>query len=65
LVYADDVNLLGDKMDNIKKNAKIVNDASEENAEKSKYMILSCRQNAGQNNDTDSLKMWHSSNIWE
>jgi hypothetical protein len=32
-------------------------------------MLLYCQQNAAQNNDikylTDTLKMWHSSNIWE
>jgi hypothetical protein len=36
---------------------------------KSKYMLLSRHQNAGQNHDitqvTDGLKLWHSSDIWE
>jgi hypothetical protein len=40
LVYADDVNLLGDDIETIKKNA-----------EKTKYMLLSRHQNAGQNHD--------------
>jgi hypothetical protein len=49
LVYADDVNLLGDNID-----TETLIDASKEvgleiNAEKSKYMLLSCQQNAGQN----------------
>jgi hypothetical protein len=56
LVYADDVNLLGDNIDTIKKNKEIVIDASKEvgpevNTEKTKYMLLSHHQNAGQNHD--------------
>jgi hypothetical protein len=54
LVYADDVNLLGDNIDTIKKNTETVTDASKEvglkkNLEKTKYMLLSHHQNAGQN----------------
>jgi hypothetical protein len=54
LVYADDVNLLGDNMNTVKKNTKTVIDASKEvvlkvNAEKTKYMLLSHHQYAGQN----------------
>jgi sorting nexin-29 len=54
MAYADDVNLLGDNLDTIKKNAKTLNDTSKEvglemNIEKTKYMLLSCHQNAGQN----------------
>jgi hypothetical protein len=54
LVYADDVNLLGDNIDTIKKNTGTLIDAFKEvglevNAEKTKYMLLSSRQNAGQN----------------
>jgi hypothetical protein len=46
LVYADDVNLLGDNIDTIKKNTQTLIDASKEvglevNTEKSKYMLLS------------------------
>jgi hypothetical protein len=57
LVYADDVNLLGDNTDIIEKNTENLIDASKEaalevNAEKTKYMLLSCHQNAGQNHDT-------------
>jgi sorting nexin-29 len=54
LVYADDVNLLGDNIDTMKKNRNF--NASKEvglevNTEKSKYMLLSHHQNAGQNHD--------------
>jgi hypothetical protein len=54
LVYADDVNLPGDNIDAIKKNTEALTDATEEvgleaNAEKTKYMLLSRHQNAGQN----------------
>jgi hypothetical protein len=49
LVYADDVNLMGD-------NTQTVTDASkkvglEVNTEKTKYVLLSRHQNAGQNHD--------------
>jgi hypothetical protein len=54
LVYVDDVNLLRDNIYTIKKNTETVNYASKEvgleiNAEKTKYMLLSYHQNAGQN----------------
>jgi hypothetical protein len=56
LVYTDDVNLLGDDIDTIKKNTKTLTDASKEvgleiNTEKAKYMLLSRHKNAGQNWD--------------
>jgi hypothetical protein len=56
LPYADDVNLLGDNIDTIKKNTEILIDASKEvgleiNAEKTKYMLLSRHQNVGPNRD--------------
>jgi ABC-type siderophore export system fused ATPase/permease subunit len=54
LVYADDVNPLGDNIDTIKKNTQTLIDASKEiglNTEKAKYMSLSRHQNAGQNLD--------------
>jgi hypothetical protein len=46
LVYADDVNLLGDDIQTIKKNTQTLLDASKEvglevNTEKTKYMLLS------------------------
>jgi hypothetical protein len=50
LAYADDVNLLGDNIDTIKKHTETLIDASKEigleiNAEKTKYMLLSRHQN--------------------
>jgi hypothetical protein len=44
LVYADDVNLLGDNIDTIKRNTQMLIDASKEiglevNTEKTKYML--------------------------
>jgi hypothetical protein len=56
LVNADDVNLLGDNIDTIKKNKQTLIDASKEvglevNTEKTKYMLLSRHQNAGQDQD--------------
>jgi hypothetical protein len=74
MVYADDVNLLGDNIDTIKKNMETLIDASKEvglevNTEKTKYMLLSRHQNAGQNFDIKIVsifrKMWQSSYIWE
>jgi ribosomal protein S2 len=55
-VYADDVNLLGDNMDAIKKITESLIDASKETGlevitEKTKYMLLSRNKNAGQNHD--------------
>jgi hypothetical protein len=53
LVYAD-VNLLGDNVNNIKENSETLLVASRDigleiNAEKTKYMIMSCYPNLGQN----------------
>jgi hypothetical protein len=49
-----DVNLLGDNIDTIKKNTETLIDGSKEvgveiNVEKTKYILLSCPQNVGQN----------------
>jgi hypothetical protein len=57
LLYAYDVNLLTDNIDAIKKNAKALFDANKEvglevNVDKTKYMLLSRRQNAWQNHGT-------------
>jgi hypothetical protein len=54
LAYANDVNLLGDNIDTINKNTQTLIDASKEvglevNVEKTKYVLVSQDQNAGQN----------------
>ena len=56
LVYVNDVNLLGDNIDTIKKSTQDLIDASKEvgvevDTEETKYMLLSRLQNAGQNHD--------------
>jgi hypothetical protein len=56
LIYVDDVNLLGDNIDTIKKNTQSLIGASKEvdlqvTTEKTKYMLLSRHQTAGQNHD--------------
>jgi hypothetical protein len=53
LVYADNVNLLGNSINTIKENTKILLEVSGDtglgiNAEKTKYMVMSCHQNSGQ-----------------
>jgi hypothetical protein len=56
LVYADDVNLLGENKNVTKKNTKALLDANKDvdlklNAEKIKYVFMSCLQNSGQNHN--------------
>jgi len=53
LVYADDVNILGGSVHTVKENADALVVASKEiglevNADKTKYMVMSRNQNAGQ-----------------
>jgi hypothetical protein len=53
LAYANDVNIVGENIDNIQKNTKALLDASkvvglEENPEETKYMLVSHCQKAGQ-----------------
>jgi transcriptional regulator NrdR family protein len=55
LVYADDINLLSENINIIKKNAEALLDASKEtglevNSEKTKYMFMSYHQTAEQSN---------------
>jgi len=52
LVYADDVNILGGRINTVEKNKKALvvasNDIGQEvNADKTKYMVMSRDQNAG------------------
>jgi hypothetical protein len=50
MVYADDVNLLGDIINTIKLNTEASRDVGIEiNAEKTKYMIMSRHPNSGKN----------------
>jgi hypothetical protein len=74
LAYADDVNILGENIDTIQKNNKVLLDASKEvglevNSEKTKYMLMSRCKKAGQKHSIKTanmpLKVWRISNIWE
>jgi hypothetical protein len=56
LAYADDVNLLGDNIDTINKNTETIIDSRKDvcvevSVRKTKCMLVSCDQNAGQNWD--------------
>jgi hypothetical protein len=61
MAYADDVNLLGDNINTIKKGTEILIDSSKKadleiNVEKTKYILLSHRRNACQNQDINITK---------
>jgi hypothetical protein len=54
LVYAEDINLLGDSISTIKENTETILETIRDvgleiNAEKTKYKIISCHQNSGRN----------------
>ena len=58
LAYADDVNILGGGIHTIKENAEALVAATREiglevSADKTKYMVMSWDQNAGQNHSED------------
>jgi hypothetical protein len=53
LAYADDVNIVEENVDTVKKNTKVLLDANKEvglavNPEKTKYMLMSGNQEVGQ-----------------
>jgi hypothetical protein len=58
LAYADDANLLADNIYTTNENTETLNDASKEiglevNMQKTKHMLVSQEQNAGQNRDIE------------
>jgi hypothetical protein len=71
LVYVDDVNILGESVHTIKKNAEALVDAGKEsglgvNTDKTKYMVMSRDRTAGRNHRIKiALKAWKSPNTWE
>jgi hypothetical protein len=73
LVYADDINLLDNSVNTIKENSETLLEASRDiglkiNAEKTKYMIMFCHMNSGQNQNirivNELFEMWQHSNTW-
>jgi len=74
LVYTDDVNMLGGSVHNIKKNTEAIVVSSrktgpEVNTNKTKYLVMSREQNAGQShnikNDNSYFERGKSSDIWD
>jgi hypothetical protein len=73
VAYADDVNLLGDRVNTIKENSETLLQASRDigleiNVEKTEYMIMSRHSNLGQNQniriDNESFEKVEKSNNW-
>ena len=74
LVYADDISILGGSVHTVKENAGALIVASKEiglevNADKTKYIVMSQDQNAGQSHnmriDNRSFERVEDSDIWE
>jgi hypothetical protein len=60
LVYVDDVNLLSDDIDTMKKKPETLSNASKEfglkvNAERTMYMLISRHRNKGQNHNMNTV----------
>jgi hypothetical protein len=73
LIYANDINLLGDSVNTIKENSETLLEASRDigleiNAEKTKYITMSRHPNSGQNQNiriaNESFESWQNSNTW-
>jgi len=63
LVYADDDNIMGRSVHTVKKNTEVLVVASKENglkvnADKTKYIVMSQDQNAGDNSSFERVKQF-------
>jgi hypothetical protein len=73
LVYCDDINLLVDSINTIEENTQTLLEANRDfgleiNADKTKYMIVSCHPNSGRNQNVrianESFENWQNPNTW-